>query len=219
MSTTPIERVTRIEVVTPQAVVAGGIRVLLEGTHNGRTIAAARPSGRPPDIVFYDVIGLHQGDGSDLDALVETAASTVVAVTRDLRPDLGAAALERGARAAIPLGACREEFLEIIDAALSGHLGESPVAKEARVGTRAGSEVGLTKREAEIVAMIVRGRSNRQIAQDCVLSINSVKSYIRSAYRKMDVYSRSQAVAWGIQHGFALDEPRSAPPEILARVV
>ena len=37
------------------------------------------------------------------------------------------------------------------------------------------------------------------------MSSNSVKSYIRSAYRKMDVASRTQAVAWGVQHGFALE--------------
>jgi two-component system, NarL family, response regulator LiaR len=32
--------------------------------------------------------------------------------------------------------------------------------------------------------------------------VNSVKTYIRSAYRKMGVNHRAQAVAWGIQHGF-----------------
>ena len=31
-----------------------------------------------------------------------------------------------------------------------------------------------------------------------------MKSYIRSAYRKMDVVSRTQAVVWGVQHGFPL---------------
>ena len=48
--------------------------------------------------------------------------------------------------------------------------------------------MGLTHREADILGRIVRGLSNRDIADECGLSINSVKSYIRSAYRKMDVW-------------------------------
>ena len=47
-----------------------------------------------------------------------------------------------------------------------------------------------------------QGLSNQEIADELYLSINSVKTYIRSAYRKIDAVSRAQAVAWGIQHGF-----------------
>ena len=54
------------------------------------------------------------------------------------------------------------------------------------------------------MGLIVRGLSNRDIANDCSLSVNSVKSYIRSAYRKMDVTNRAGAVAWGLQHEFPL---------------
>ncbi len=55
----------------------------------------------------------------------------------------------------------------------------------------------LTHCESEVVGLIVRGLSNRDIADKCSLSINSVKSYIRSGYQKMDVTSRAEAVAWG----------------------
>ncbi|RLY91137.1 DNA-binding response regulator [Kocuria tytonicola] len=60
---------------------------------------------------------------------------------------------------------------------------------------------GLSAREAEVVALITQGFTNDEIARSCYLSINSVKSYIRSAYRKMGVERRSQAVLWGVQHG------------------
>ncbi len=59
----------------------------------------------------------------------------------------------------------------------------------------------LTRREAEVIAMITQGHSNQQIAAEAAISINSLKSYIRSAYRKMGVTSRSQAVLWGVRHG------------------
>lgn len=62
-------------------------------------------------------------------------------------------------------------------------------------------EAGLSHREAEVVSLIVQGLSNDQIAEQCYLSLNTVKTYVRSAYRKMDVTTRAQAVAWGIENG------------------
>ncbi|MDZ5661280.1 response regulator transcription factor [Nocardioides sp. zg-1308] len=59
----------------------------------------------------------------------------------------------------------------------------------------------LTTRERETLALIATGRSNDEIAQEMRISLNSVKSYIRSAYRKTGVQSRSQAVLWAVSHG------------------
>ena len=71
-----------------------------------------------------------------------------------------------------------------------------------------GQENGLSPREAEVVTLITQGLTNDDIARTCYLSINSVKSYIRSAYRKMGVERRSQAVLWGIEHGMLPDKER-----------
>ena len=73
--------------------------------------------------------------------------------------------------------------------------------EDARQGGWPGQDAGLTQREAEMVTLITRGHTNAEIAATTYLSPNSVKSYIRSAYRKMGVERRSQAVAWGIAHG------------------
>jgi DNA-binding NarL/FixJ family response regulator len=54
----------------------------------------------------------------------------------------------------------------------------------------------LTTRELQVLAMIARGHTNQQIADSLYLSINSVKTYIRSAYRKIGVTSRAQAAIW-----------------------
>ncbi len=197
-----------IQVVTPQSVVANGIASLIGGRHGDLMITMEGQFGQQPDVVFYDVIGLHSGDGSDLDRWVANTNAVVVAVTHELRPDLGLAALDRGAHAAVSLSASAEDLLQVVDAAISGRLDTSSVVRAAHQGTRLGIEVGLTHREADILGRIVRGMSNRDIADECVLSINSVKSYIRSAYRKMDVVSRTQAVVWGVQHGFPLDAER-----------
>ena len=60
----------------------------------------------------------------------------------------------------------------------------------------------LSVREAEILRLISHGLSNQDIAEKAYLSINTVKSYIRSAYRRMGVESRSQAILWAIDRGF-----------------
>ena len=75
-----------------------------------------------------------------------------------------------------------------------------------------GREEGLTAREAEVIALITQGLSNSDIASHSSLSINSVKSYIRSAYRKIGVTSRTNAVLWGVEHGFHPDRARIDGP-------
>ena len=61
----------------------------------------------------------------------------------------------------------------------------------------------LTPREAEILSLVTQGLTNSEIGSQLYLSINSVKTYIRAAYRKIEVTRRAQAVAWGMEHGLA----------------
>jgi DNA-binding NarL/FixJ family response regulator len=74
----------------------------------------------------------------------------------------------------------------------------------------------LTPREAQVIAMITQGLDNQSIADRASISINSLKSYIRSAYRKMGVTSRSQAVLWGVRHGYLGSVGREEDPELTA---
>ena len=60
-----------------------------------------------------------------------------------------------------------------------------------------------------MIRLITNGLSNEDIAYYLNLSINSVKSYIRSTYRKIDAGSRAQAVVWGVRNGY-LSEPEES---------
>jgi DNA-binding NarL/FixJ family response regulator len=80
-------------------------------------------------------------------------------------------------------------------------------------GSWPGREAGLTARESEVIALITQGLSNQEIAEQSSLSINSVKSYIRTSYRKMGVSSRTNAVLWGLDHGFSPERGRAAHRE------
>jgi DNA-binding NarL/FixJ family response regulator len=77
-----------------------------------------------------------------------------------------------------------------------------------------GREEGLTARESEVLSLITQGYSNNDIVDTTMLSINSIKSYIRSAYRKIGVTSRSRAILWGIDHGFQPDRVRTTGDDL-----
>jgi DNA-binding NarL/FixJ family response regulator len=66
----------------------------------------------------------------------------------------------------------------------------------------------LTDRESEVLALITQGLSNADVARLTYLSPNTVKSYIRTIYRKIGVASRTQAVLWGVRNGFTPDGRR-----------
>jgi DNA-binding NarL/FixJ family response regulator len=83
------------------------------------------------------------------------------------------------------------------------HAGERIVALDlpARTAPLSHREIGLTPRETHVVAMIAAGAPNKEIARRLGLSMNTVKSHIRTAYRAMGVTSRTQAVLWAVEHG------------------
>ena len=60
-------------------------------------------------------------------------------------------------------------------------------------------------RELEILTLITGGLTNGEIGEELGLSINSIKTYIRQAYRKIDVERRTQAVAWGMANGLVAE--------------
>jgi len=93
--------------------------------------------------------------------------------------------------------------LELVAAIEKVQAGERIVALDLRRRTepQASPVIGLTPRETHVVALIAAGVPNKEIARRLELSMNTVKSHIRTAYRSMGVGSRTQAVLWAVEHG------------------
>jgi DNA-binding NarL/FixJ family response regulator len=53
----------------------------------------------------------------------------------------------------------------------------------------------LTRRELEVLSKLARGSTNKQIARDLEVSLNTIKFHVRNVYQKLGVNSRSQAIA------------------------
>lgn len=88
----------------------------------------------------------------------------------------------------VPTSASAEELVGALEA-----LGQARKLRET-------SSAELSDREAQVLALIARGLSNGEVADRLFLSINTVKTYIRSAYAKIGVDSRAQATAWTLRH-------------------
>jgi DNA-binding NarL/FixJ family response regulator len=99
---------------------------------------------------------------------------------------------------------CKElPAAELVAALEKVHAGERIVALDLRRRSepQAPRAIGLTPRETHVVALIAAGAPNKLIARQLGLSMNTVKSHIRTAYRAMGVSSRTQAVLWAVDHG------------------
>jgi DNA-binding NarL/FixJ family response regulator len=204
-----------VALVNDYDVVLAGLARMLE-SYGDRVrvceIDANEPVGEPVDVVLYDNFAQPESDQDEIDALIgHPMARRIVVYTWNFHDELVAAALDRGASGYLSKTLAGHEIVECIEAV---HAGEK-VVRDARGGTRSraglewpGREEGLTDREAEILALITQGKSNAEISKLTFLSPNTVKSYIRAMYRKLGVASRTQAVLWGIAHGFSPDHRR-----------
>jgi DNA-binding NarL/FixJ family response regulator len=174
-------------------------------------LAAGRSVDAEVDVALYDTFGMGQGNGPEVSALVRDPRVRRVAVyTWNFQPWLARETLGAGVTGYLSKSLPARH---LVDALQAIHRGEVVVSPEAGrrgpvAGDWPGREEGLTAREAEVLSLITMGLSNVEIAERTSLSVNSIKSYIRSAYRKIDVDSRSRAVLWGVAHGMRHDQVR-----------
>lgn len=201
-----------VALVNDYEVVVKGLNEMLAGDARFKVVeleVGGFPSV-PVDIALYDTFG-NEGD-ERLRTLGELdTVARVVVYSWDAGPGHVARALEAGAAGFVSKTLGATELRETLE---NVHAGEEVVATGrpedeaasshgARNGDWPGRDAGLTYREAEVVALISDALTNVEIAERLYLSINSVKTHIRSAYRKMDVERRSQAVRWAHANGLA----------------
>jgi DNA-binding NarL/FixJ family response regulator len=204
-----------VALVNDYDVVLSGVGRMLE-PHGDRVrvceIDANEPVGEPVDVVLYDNFAQPESDSDEIDSLIQhPMAREIVVYTWNFHDELVDAALKRGASGYLSKTLTGVELVDCIEAV---HAGETVVRDERRRPRSAdgldwpGRREGLTDREAEILALITQGKSNAEISALAFLSPNTVKSYARGMYRKLGVSSRTQAVLWGIDHGFSPDHRR-----------
>ena len=164
------------------------------------------------DIVLYDNFAQPESDRDEIKTLVANCrARRVVVYTWNFRPQLIESARRQGVQGYLSKTLSARDLVTALEAVHAGDVVISDVPARARTAAGLdwpGRSEGLTDRESEILALITQGMSNSQVAELSFLSPNTVKSYIRTIYRKIGVASRTQAVLWGVAHGFSPDHHR-----------
>ncbi|MGI8459966.1 MAG: response regulator transcription factor [Propionibacteriaceae bacterium] len=201
-----------IALVDDYDVVVVGVANLLQ-PYRDRLLIAEIDTNKPldddVDVVLYDSFAQPESDHQEIGVLTRNPrARKVVVYTWNFHPDLIASAREQGARGYLSKALPARDLVAAIEAVHAGELVISDPPRRARSVTGLdwpGRGEGLTDREAEILALITQGKNNAEVAALTFLSPNTVKSYIRTVYRKIGVSSRTQAVLWGVARGFAPD--------------
>lgn len=155
------------------------------------------------DVVLHDpYTGPSPGSTDPRGVLGHPRARLVVFSWRS-DPDLVTAALSSGADGYLAKSCTAPELVDAVERVHAGEVvrpgGQRPT--DDALPWR-GAAHGLSERESEVIAMVSRGLTNAEIAAHAFVSINTVKTYIRSAYRKIGATTRAHAVIWALGHGF-----------------
>ncbi|WP_405990704.1 response regulator [Streptomyces sp. NBC_00986] len=183
---------------------APGFRVLGEASNGVE--AVERAADLDPDVILMD---LRMPGGAGVDAIRELTrrtarAKVLVLTTYDTDSDT-LPAIEAGATGYLLKDAPRDELFGAVRAAAEGRTVLSPaVASRLVSAVRSPQSPGnepLSAREREVLALVAKGTSNREIARELFISEATVKTHLTHLYGKLGVKDRAAAVAVAYDRG------------------
>jgi DNA-binding NarL/FixJ family response regulator len=163
--------------------------------------------GGLPDVVIMDMM-MPRMDGVEATAVIrrEFPAVEVVVLTSFGDTERVHRSLEAGAAGFLLKDSDADDVERAVRAALSGELHLDPaVARQfARTLMAPAASAGLlSPREKEVVGLVGRGLSNRQIADRLYLSERTARTHVSSILQKLGLASRTQAALWAVREGLA----------------
>jgi len=198
----------RLLIADDHALILEGLAATI-GRQDDMTVVAKASNGREavdlwtahrPDVSLLDLrmpklngVGVIR-EVRDLDV----SARVIVHTTYDTDEEIYQA-VRAGAKAYLLKDAPLEELL---DAIRKVHAGETciPPALGAKLASRMSGDA-LTGREIDVLKLLARGRSNKEIGADLFISETTVKTHVRSIFTKLNVMSRTEAIAAANQRG------------------
>ena len=222
----------RVLVADDQALVREGLMTLLDAAAELEPVAAARDGEEAvalcaehhPDVVLMD-LRMPKMDGVQATQRIHELYPEIEVVVLTTHADEASIldALSAGARGYLTKDAGIAEISRAIQAAAAHQTLLDPVVHQQLIasamgrgaGASQGPEAGgqtappatlpddLTPREAEVLALIAQGRSNREIATELFVSEATVKTHINHVFSKIDARDRAQAVHYAYTHGLA----------------
>ena len=201
----------RVIIVDDHAVVRGGLRLFLLAFEDLELVGEAGNGEEAlrlceqaqPDVVLMDLVmpGMNGVRATQL-IREDYPQIQVIALTSFDEEDLVQRALEAGAISYLLKNVSASELAAAIRAAHAGRPTLAPEAAQALIESTRPSRLGhdLTDREREVLAVMVEGMSNAEIAECLVISQSTAKFHVSSILSKLGVGSRAEAVALALQH-------------------
>jgi DNA-binding NarL/FixJ family response regulator len=211
VSETPI----RVLIVDDHQVVRAGLRVFLdllddievvgEASDGSEGVAMARRL--QPDVVLMDLL-MPRMDGITAIGRIreELPDVEVVAMTSFIEEEKVTAALEAGAAGYLLKDAAADEVASAIRDARDGNVHLDPAVARLlaqRIRRRPAEEEAvepLTEREKDVLRLLGRGHSNKEIAAALFITERTARTYVSNILGKLGLASRTQAALWAVEH-------------------
>jgi NarL family two-component system response regulator LiaR len=159
---------------------------------------------RLPDVILMDMVMADMDGATATRAIREQFPHVqVIALTSFKEGDLVKRALEAGAIGYLLKDVSADELAEAIRSAHAGRATLSPEAAQALVATTnqpPAPGLDLTERELEVLALMVEGLNNTQIAGRLIVSSSTIKSHVSNILSKLGVASRTEAVTLALRN-------------------
>jgi len=159
---------------------------------------------RQPDVILMDLVMPELGGVAATRTIHQRWPRVqVIALTSFQEKELVQDALQAGAIGYLLKNVSGEELAEAIRQAHGGRPTLAPEAVQALIKPPSEAEsmaADLTRREMEVLALLVKGMSNPEIAERLVISRSTVKVHISSILSKLEVASRAEAISLAIQN-------------------
>ncbi len=208
----------RVMIVDDHAVVRSGIRFSLLAFQDLELVAEAengkqaldlctqmQDSGAMPDVILMDMLMPEMDGVAATQAILDRYPEVqVIALTSFETGSLVQDALQAGAIGYLLKDAVIDELAEAIRAAYAGWVTLAPAAARALAeATLVASEPGhnLTDREREVLALVVEGLSNLQIARQLDISLSTARFHVSTILSKLGAANRAEAAAMAVKNG------------------
>jgi DNA-binding NarL/FixJ family response regulator len=211
----------RVLLVDDHRVIREGLKAMLEDVPEVQIVGEAEDIAgalagihdHRPDAVLLDV-RLQRSSGLDACRTIRERHPEVNVVFLTVYEDeqYVLEALRAGGRGYMLKKALPEDIVRVLQAVQQGDIVIDP-ALGGRIALRAaamrkgdgwpGAELGLTPREGEVLAHLVRGMDNRAIAHALYIGEGTVKSHVKAILRKLGAKDRGQAISIALREGLA----------------